>query len=121
MCPFEWVNVYKSTHKVCKDVQNKLWNCVTLRYMLGKNTVDKQCGVIITKGSQISKRQTNLPTKTAVVNAQKKLGKNQSDSDSDFEDNLTLSEIANVIRLESSDSEFEECLPLCEIVEVEEK
>ena len=48
----------------------------------------------------------------------KKLGKNQSDSDSDFEDNLTLSEIANVIRIESSDSEFEECLPLCEIVEV---
>ena len=30
VCPFEWVNVYKSTHKVCKDVQNKLWNCVTL-------------------------------------------------------------------------------------------
>ena len=48
----------------------------------------------------------------------KKLGKNQSDSDSDFEDNLTLSEIANIIRIESSDSEFEECLLLCEIVEV---
>ena len=31
---------------------------------------------------------------------------------------LTSSEIANVIRIESSDSEFEECLPLCEIVEV---
>ena len=86
--------------------------------MLGKNTVDKQHGVIITKGSQKSKRQTKLPTKTAVVNAQKKLGKNQSDSDSDFEDNLTLSEIANIIRIESSDSEFEECLPLCELVEV---
>ena len=86
--------------------------------MLGKNTVDKQCGVIITKGSQISKRQTKLPSKTAVVNAHKKLGKNQSDSDSDFEDNLTLSEIANIIRIESSDSEFEECLLLCEIVKV---
>ena len=31
---------------------------------------------------------------------------------------MTLSEIANVIRIESSDSEFEECLPLCEIVEM---
>ena len=41
-----------------------------------------------------------------------------SDSDSDFEDNFTLSEIGNIIRIESSDSEFEECLPLCEIVEV---
>ena len=30
--PFEWVNVYKSTHKVCKDIQNKLWNCVALQY-----------------------------------------------------------------------------------------
>ena len=38
--------------------------------------------------------------------------------ETDFEDNLTLSEIANVVRIESSDSEFEECLPLCEIVEV---
>ena len=85
---------------------------------MGKNTVDKQCGLIITKGSQISKRRPKLPSKTAVVNAHKKLGKNQSDSDSDFEDNLTLSEIANIIRIESSDSEFEECLPLCEIVEV---
>ena len=40
------------------------------------------------------KDRLKLPTKTAGVNAQKKLGKNQSDSDSDFEDNLTLSEIA---------------------------
>ena len=85
---------------------------------MGKNTVDKQPGVTITKGSQKSKRLSKLSTKTAVVNEQNKLGKNQSDSDSDFEDNLTLSEIANVIRIESSDSEFEECLPLCEIVEM---
>ena len=41
VCPFEWVNVYKSTHKVCKGIQNKLWNCVTLWYTLGKKTVDK--------------------------------------------------------------------------------
>ena len=67
--------MYKSTHKVCKDIQNNLWNCVTLRYTLGKNTVDKQCGVIITKGSQISKRQTKLPSKTTVVNAHKKTWK----------------------------------------------
>ena len=72
---FEWVNVYKSTCKVSKDVQNKLWNCVTLQYKLGKNTVDKQPSVTITKGSQKSKRLSKLSTKTAVVNEQNKLGK----------------------------------------------